>query len=77
MSRIAVVGAGFGALTAVRKLRAGDRSLQIDIIAPQPEFVYYPGTIWIPTDLRKPEDLKVPSLRVKHHHHGYSSAGLG
>ncbi len=60
MSRIAVVGTGFGALTAVRKLRAGDRSLQIDVIAPQPEFVYYPGTIWIPTGLRRPEDLKVP-----------------
>jgi sulfide:quinone oxidoreductase len=60
MSRIIVVGAGFGALTAIRKLRAGDPTVQIDVIAPKPEFVYYPGTIWIPTGLRKPEDLVVP-----------------
>ena len=60
MSRITVVGAGFGALTAIRKLRAGDPDIQIDVVAPKPEFVYYPGTIWIPTGLRKPEDLVVP-----------------
>ena len=60
MSRITVIGAGFGALTAIRKLRAADASLQIDVIAPKPEFVYFPGTIWIPTCLRKPEDLVVP-----------------
>ena len=60
MPRITVIGAGFGALTAIRKLRASDASLQIDVIAPKPEFVYFPGTIWIPTGLRKPEDLVVP-----------------
>ena len=60
MPRITVVGAGFGALTAIRKLRAADPNVQIDVVAPKPEFVYYPGTIWIPTGLRKPEDLVVP-----------------
>ncbi len=60
MSRITVIGAGFGALTAIRKLRAADENLQIDVIAPKPEFVYFPGTIWIPTGLRKPEDLVIP-----------------
>lgn len=60
MSRITVVGAGFGALTAIRKLRAGNPDLKIDVVAPKAEFVYYPGTIWIPTGLRKPEDLVVP-----------------
>lgn len=60
MSRVTVVGAGFGALTAIRRLRAADRSLQIDVVAPKPEFVYFPGTIWLPTGLRKPEDLVVP-----------------
>jgi len=60
MPRITVIGAGFGALTAIRKLRAGDASVQIDVVAPEPEFVYFPGTIWIPTGLRKPEDLTVP-----------------
>ena len=60
MARITVIGAGFGALTAIRKLRAADADLQIDVIAPKPEFVYFPGTIWIPTGLREPEDLVVP-----------------
>ena len=60
MPRITVIGAGFGALTAIRKLRAANASVQIDVVAPKPEFVYYPGTIWIPTRLREPEDLVVP-----------------
>ena len=60
MSRVTVIGAGFAALTAVRKLRAADAHLGIDLIAPKPEFVYYPGTIWIPTGLRQPKDLVVP-----------------
>ncbi|WP_078118924.1 NAD(P)/FAD-dependent oxidoreductase [Thiosocius teredinicola] len=60
MPRVTVIGAGFAALTAVRKLRAADASLTIDLIAPKPEFVFYPGTIWVPTGLRQPEDLVVP-----------------
>jgi sulfide:quinone oxidoreductase len=60
MPRVTVIGAGFAALTAVRRLRAADASLGIDVIAPQPSFVYYPGTIWIPTGLRRPEDLVIP-----------------
>ena len=60
MPRITVIGAGFGALTAIRKLRAGNADVHIDVIAPSPNFVYYPGTIWIPTGLREPEDLVVP-----------------
>lgn len=73
MSRVTVVGAGFGALTAIRRLRAADPNLQIDVIAPRPEFVYYPGTIWIPTGLRQPQDLVVPldsffaRMRVNYH----------
>jgi sulfide:quinone oxidoreductase len=63
MSRVTVIGAGFAALTAVRKLRAADPGIGIDLIAPRPEFVYYPGTIWIPTGLRRPEDLVVPLQR--------------
>jgi sulfide:quinone oxidoreductase len=60
MSRVTVIGAGFAALTAVRKLRAADPGIGIDLIAPRPEFQYYPGTIWIPTGLREPSDLVVP-----------------
>jgi len=60
MSQVTVIGAGFAALTAVRKLRAADAGLGIDVIAPKPEFVFYPGTIWIPTRLREPGDLVLP-----------------
>jgi sulfide:quinone oxidoreductase len=59
MSRITIVGAGFGALTAVRKIRSIDKTCQIDLVAPRAEFVYFPGTIWIPTGLRQPEDLVI------------------
>jgi len=80
MARITVIGAGFGALTAVRRLRAEDAGVQIDLIAPQPEFVYYPGTIWIPTGLRRPEDLIMPlSGFFKRHdvnYHQASATGL-
>ncbi len=57
MSRITVIGAGFGALTAVQKLRKLDANLHIDLVAPKPEFVYLPGLIWIPTGLRQGSDL--------------------
>ena len=60
MTKVTVVGTGFAALTAIRRLRAADPGMRIDVIAPKPEFVYYPGTIWIPTGLRKPGDLVVP-----------------
>ena len=80
MSRISVVGAGFGALTAIRKLRAGDADVKIDVIAPKPEFVYYPGTIWIPTGLRKPERLVVPLhnffRRMQVNYHQAEASGL-
>ncbi len=59
MTRISVIGAGFGALTAIRKLRAADPKLAIDVIAPKPQMVYYPSTIWIPTGLRTPEDVVI------------------
>jgi len=80
MSRITVIGAGFGALTAIRKLRSADAGLQIDVIAPKPEFVYFPGTIWIPTGLRKPESLVVPLhnffRRMKVNYHEAEATGL-
>jgi len=73
MPRVTVIGAGFAALTAVRRLRAADAKIGIDLIAPKPEFVYYPGTIWIPTGLRRPQDLVIPldnffrRMRVDYH----------
>ena len=60
MTQVTIVGAGFAGLTAVRKLRQADPALKIKLVAPRPEFSYLPGTIWIPSGLRKPEDLRVP-----------------
>jgi sulfide:quinone oxidoreductase len=80
MTRVTVVGAGFGALTAIRKLRAADAGLQIDVIAPSPEFVFYPGTIWVPTGLRQPEDLVIPLhnffARTRVNYHQAAVTGL-
>jgi len=60
MKKVTVVGAGFAALTAVRKLRAADASMEITLVAPRPEMLYYPSLIWIPSGKRKPQDLIVP-----------------
>jgi len=60
MKKITIIGAGFGALTAVRKLRKRDKNVEITLIAPRAEFHYLPGMIWIPGGLRKREDLIVP-----------------
>jgi sulfide:quinone oxidoreductase len=59
MNRITIVGSGFAALTAVQQLRKLDPKAEITLVAPKPEFTYLPGTIWIPSGLRKPEDLLI------------------
>ncbi len=59
MPRVTVVGAGFAALTAVRALhKAG--GMQISVVSPKAEFIYLPGLIWIPSGLRRAEDLRLP-----------------
>ncbi|MGF1645170.1 MAG: NAD(P)/FAD-dependent oxidoreductase [Thiotrichales bacterium] len=58
MSEITIIGAGFGAITAALALRKADRDASITVIAPSAEFVYYPSLIWIPTGLRKGDDLR-------------------
>lgn len=63
MKRITIVGAGFGAITAVRQLRASKQNLEITLVAPKPEFIYLPGTIWIPSGIRKSADLRLPLER--------------
>jgi len=60
MTNVTVLGTGFAALTAVRKLRAMDKNLEITVIAPKPELVYLPSLIWLPSGQRKPEDIVVP-----------------
>ncbi len=59
MSKIVVIGSGFGALTAVRSLRKKDKEVEIVVVAPKPELIYMPSLIWIPSGLRKGEDLRI------------------
>lgn len=73
MKRITIIGTGFAALAAARKLRAQDAEAEITVIGKKAEFVYLPSLIWIPSGLRQPEDLLVPldgffrRMRVKFH----------
>ena len=56
---ICILGAGFAALTAVRELRKHAPDARITLIAPRPEFIYLPSLIWIPTGLRRGDDLRI------------------
>jgi sulfide:quinone oxidoreductase len=60
MKRITVIGTGFAALSAARKLRQLDRQVEITVIGPRPELVFLPSLIWIPSGQRKAENLRVP-----------------
>ncbi len=60
MANVTVLGTGFAALTAVRALRAADKDIEITVIAPEPELVYLPSLIWLPSGQRKPDDIVVP-----------------
>lgn len=60
MTRITVLGAGFAALTAARRLRRADAAVEITLVAPGPEFHYLPSLIWVPTGLRRGADLQIP-----------------
>ncbi len=59
MKRITIIGAGFGALTAVRQLRKQDQHVEITVVAPKAEFIYFPSLIWLPSGLRKGSDLRI------------------
>ena len=59
MSRITILGAGFGALTAARQLRQRDPGAEITLVAPEPTFVFLPSLIWIPSRMRTGEDLRI------------------
>jgi sulfide:quinone oxidoreductase len=60
MQKVSIIGAGFGALTAVRRLRKFNKTMEITVIAPRAEFHYLPGIIWIPSRQRTRDDLIVP-----------------
>jgi sulfide:quinone oxidoreductase len=73
MLHVTIIGAGFAGLTAVRQLRKSSQELEITVISPRDELHYLPGIIWIPSGLRKREDLVVPlahffrRMDVRHH----------
>lgn len=60
MKRITIVGAGFAALTAIQTLRKQRKlNCEITVVSQKPEFIYYPGLIWIPCRLRTGDDLRI------------------
>ncbi|WP_295457034.1 FAD-dependent oxidoreductase [uncultured Thiodictyon sp.] len=63
MHRITIVGSGFGALTAVKQLRASGLSADLTVVSPRAEFVYHPGLIWVPSGRRTGEDLRIDLKR--------------
>lgn len=58
-AHIVVLGAGFGALTAIRQLRKRSPAARITLVAPKPEFQYFPSLIWVPAGLRRREDILI------------------
>lgn len=72
MHRVTIVGSGFAALTAVRTLRKASAQIDIRVVSPKAEFIYYPGLIWIPCGIRRGEDLRIDlrgffaRMRVQH-----------
>lgn len=60
MHRVTVIGAGFAGLTALRQMRKLSKDVELTLISPRAELHYLPGIIWIPSGLRKRDDLVVP-----------------
>lgn len=60
MKNITIIGSGFAGLTAVRQLRKKDKDCRITLISPSPELHYLPSLIWVPSGLRKREDIIIP-----------------
>lgn len=56
---ISILGTGFAALTAITEVRKQSPNAIITVIAPQKEMIFYPSLIWIPSGIRKSDDLKI------------------
>ena len=65
---ISILGAGFAALTAARRLRKRLPDAKITMVAPKAEFQYYPSLIWVPTGLRHRKDIVIPLGRFMRRH---------
>lgn len=59
LMNITILGTGFAALTAIKQTRKSAPSAKITVIAPKESFVYYPSLIWVPSGIRKGEDLRI------------------
>jgi sulfide:quinone oxidoreductase len=75
MKKITIIGTGFAALSAARKLRQLDGAAEITIIAPKAELVYLPSLIWIPSGKRRAEDLRIPLDQFLHNNRIHFVAG--
>ncbi len=60
MKHLSVIGTGFAALSAARRLRQLDKQIGITVIGPRPELVFLPSLIWLPSGKRRAEDLRIP-----------------
>jgi sulfide:quinone oxidoreductase len=60
MNNITIIGAGFAGLTAVKQLRKLDKNCKITLISPRAELQYLPSLIWVPSGLRKRNDIIIP-----------------
>ncbi|WP_198421477.1 NAD(P)/FAD-dependent oxidoreductase [Stenotrophomonas acidaminiphila] len=73
MTRIVILGSGFAALTAIRKLRALHVDAGITVVSPRNELVYLPSLIWLPSGEKTGADLRIPlagffeRMRVRWH----------
>lgn len=65
---ITILGTGFAALTAVKNIRKQAPDANITVIAPFKTLMYLPSIIWIPSNLRKGEDLKIDLSRFFKRH---------
>ncbi len=60
MKKIVILGSGFAAVAAVRELRRRRVDADITVVSPRCELVYLPSLIWLPSGLRRGDDLRVP-----------------
>jgi len=60
MNSITIIGAGFAGLTAVKQIRKRDKNCSITLISPRAELQYLPSLIWVPSGLRKRDDIIIP-----------------
>lgn len=59
---VTILGSGFAALTAVKRIRKKLPNAEVCVVSPKTDFFYYPSLIWMPSGLRKATDLSINLL---------------